>query len=201
MLDPATREAIDRRTSRLPRSLVVIPSRCIDEAREVMSLNDLEVYGFASALASIASGGPLLHRAMPPGCQVEVMGRAPPCKVWMDAADVDEDRFTERIGTESASMGLPEGFLLSGRHRADATYPEVSGASIAAKVRRDFLIKVISSELGEDVGSGYPSDPVTLDFLRSYIARTGDLPAHARRSWDTARRLLDRGRNRSLLDF
>lgn len=201
VLDPGTREGIDLRLSHLPRSLVTIPATCIDEARTVMTMNDLEVYGFASALSSLASGEPLLHMAMPVGCLVEVRGRAPPCKVWMDAADVDEGRFTDRTRTESAAIGLPDGFVLTGRHRADSSYPEVSAASIAAKVRRDLLVKGISSELGEDVGSGYPNDPITIRFLESYIERTGDLPAHTRRSWDTARTMLNRGRNRSLSEF
>jgi ribonuclease HII len=200
-LDPSERERIYDLISGLPRSVIIIPAESIDSARDHMSLNDLEVYGFASTLVSLAEGSPRLHPRIPQDCTMEVKGRSPPCKVWMDAADVDESRFTERVRLESANMGISPFFNLEGHHKADSTYLEVSGASIVAKVRRDALVESISEDIGEDVGSGYPGDPVTIVFLERYVKETGSLPPHTRKSWDTARSIMGRRANRSLTDY
>ena len=53
-------------------------------------------------------------------------------------------------------------------HKADATYVICSAASILAKVTRDREVEQIRKEVGVDFGSGYPSDPKTVAFLREY---------------------------------
>lgn len=53
-------------------------------------------------------------------------------------------------------------------HKADATYVICSAASILAKVTRDKEIENLQKEIGVDFGSGYPSDPKTVAFLREY---------------------------------
>ncbi len=53
-------------------------------------------------------------------------------------------------------------------HKADATYAICSAASILAKVTRDTEIEKIRHQTGIDFGSGYPSDPKTIAFLRDY---------------------------------
>lgn len=50
-------------------------------------------------------------------------------------------------------------------HKADVNHPIVSAASILAKVTRDREIQELKYEIGENFGSGYPSDPMTVDFL------------------------------------
>ena len=69
--------------------------------------------------------------------------------------------------------------------KADAKYPEVSAASIIAKHVRDSRIRVLRSMYGVE-GSGYPSDPRTMRWLRR-VLETGALPPVVRRSWDTLR--------------
>ncbi|MGB9902981.1 MAG: ribonuclease HII, partial [Methanothrix sp.] len=61
--------------------------------------------------------------------------------------------------------------------------------SIIAKVARDRSIRELEAMLGRPLGSGYPSDPATVRFLRDWIAENGDLPPFARKSWSTAQRL------------
>ncbi|MDP6931330.1 MAG: ribonuclease HII [Myxococcota bacterium] len=73
--------------------------------------------------------------------------------------------------------------------KADGRYPVVGAASIAAKVHRDAAIR----DLGA-VGSGYPSDPVTRDWIRGFLERGDPLPACVRSRWGT----LDRLRQESL---
>lgn len=64
--------------------------------------------------------------------------------------------------------------------KADGTYPVVGAASIAAKLARDAAIAL----LGE-VGSGYPSDPVTRDLLSRLLASGDPLPSWVRSRWGT----------------
>jgi ribonuclease HII len=72
--------------------------------------------------------------------------------------------------------------------RADATFAVVGAASIFAKTHRDEALDRIRSRWG-DLGSGYPSDPKTRAWLRSW-ARTGaPWPSFVRTRWATVRAL------------
>jgi ribonuclease HII len=51
-------------------------------------------------------------------------------------------------------------------HKADLNNVIVGAASIIAKVTRDREITRISEAIGIAIGSGYPSDPVTMAFLK-----------------------------------
>ncbi|MFP4567728.1 MAG: ribonuclease HII [Candidatus Woesearchaeota archaeon] len=51
-------------------------------------------------------------------------------------------------------------------HKADLNHTIVGAASILAKVTRDRIIDEIKKEVGYDFGSGYPSDPKTIAFLK-----------------------------------
>ncbi|MDG6226052.1 MAG: ribonuclease HII [Candidatus Thermoplasmatota archaeon] len=202
LMDRVSRENIGDRLEGISSwTLVELPASAIDLARRRMSLNELEVISFASAVSSLVLGRGVLHPKMPEGCAVDVDGKAPECAVLMDAADVDEMRFTKRVKAACSDIIDVASLSFLGRHRADSEYPEVSAASILAKVRRDRRVEEISREIGSDIGSGYPSDPNTIAFLKGYLARWGDLPPHTRRSWDTARALLSCRRNRTLGDF
>ncbi len=64
--------------------------------------------------------------------------------------------------------------------KADATYPVVGAASIYAKLTRDAAIEALG-----DVGSGYPSDPVTRKVLSDLLAKEEPLPPWVRSRWGT----------------
>lgn len=68
--------------------------------------------------------------------------------------------------------------------KADATWPVVGAASIFAKTTRDTAIEA----LGE-VGSGYPSDPVTRALLQKLLASGQPLPDYVRSRWGTLENL------------
>jgi len=118
------------------------------------NLNTLEVELFAEALA-----------AMPDG------------EIMLDACDVNANRFANNVSKLS-------GRVCSAEHKADENHPEVSAASIIAKVTRDRIVSEISEELGFDIGSGYPSDPKTKAAVIELIK--GDKPHDCLRwSWKT----------------
>src|SRR5674476_1062475 len=81
--------------------------------------------------------------------------RLKPDVAFVDAADVNESRFSKRVMEES---GIED---VIAEHKADLNHAIVSAASIIAKVRRDSSIKTLQSSLGVDIGSGcllYTSD-------------------------------------------
>lgn len=69
--------------------------------------------------------------------------------------------------------------------KADATYPVVSAASICAKVTRDTVVNYWRHMEAVDVpvafGSGYPSDPNTVSWLRSNVDPVFGYPGELRR--------------------
>ncbi|OAG29959.1 ribonuclease H2 subunit A [Nematocida displodere] len=73
--------------------------------------------------------------------------------------------------------------------KADAKYQIVSAASIGAKVVRDAFImnldtqEAIYGTRDADIGSGYPSDPITQRWLTSVLKPGAPVPSIVRTSW------------------
>ncbi|KHJ48076.1 ribonuclease HII [Trichuris suis] len=79
--------------------------------------------------------------------------------------------------------------------KADSLYPIVSAASICAKVTRDKQLRDNFKELidaGINVGSGYPSDPATVEYLQTCVDPIFGFNSFVRFSWSTARELLQK---------
>ncbi|MDG1477980.1 MAG: ribonuclease HII [Myxococcota bacterium] len=87
-----------------------------------------------------------------------------------------------RMVAALAADGLAPDWVIE--PKADANYPVVGAASIAAKVLRDAEIKALGP-----VGSGYPSDPVTRKWLLEFIRKDAPLPACVRTRWGTIDKL------------
>lgn len=118
---------------------------------------------------------------------VEVIDALEPtdCGGMVDACDTDTDRFERRIDSQ-----LETPVTLEAKHGADDSDPVVGAASIIAKVERDERIAALAEEYG-DIGSGYPSDPTTREFLTDYVEQHGEVPPFARTSWSTCQDALD----------
>ncbi|MDG5758182.1 ribonuclease HII [Natronococcus sp. A-GB1] len=116
-----------------------------------------------------------------------------------DACDTDADRFARRV----ADACEPERDLeleLTAAHGADDEDPIVGAASVVAKVERDASMAALADEYGP-VGSGYPSDPTTREFLESYVADHDQLPPFARESWSTCADVLADAKQTGLEQF
>ncbi len=72
---------------------------------------------------------------------------------------------------------------------ADDRYPWVSAASILAKTTRDRAIDHLSSSYGE-LGSGYPSDPKTQEWLARWYDKQDSWPSFVRTNWSTIQNLV-----------
>jgi ribonuclease HII len=82
---------------------------------------------------------------------------------------------------------------LIAEHKADEKYTIVGAASIIAKVIRDREVDKLKKEANYDFGSGYPSDPKTIEFLKN----NWDKYDFFRKTWSTYRKYSQK----SLSDF
>ncbi|MBI2652057.1 ribonuclease HII [Candidatus Woesearchaeota archaeon] len=82
-------------------------------------------------------------------------------------------------------------------HNAER-YPLVAAASIIAKVTGDREIEKIKKQIGIDFGSGYMTDPKTVEFLKNNFEKYPEL---FRKSWFPYKDLLNQKFQKSLSDF
>lgn len=121
----------------------------------------------------------------------EVISKAPfQCSFFVDSFDVDPARLSRKLSQMTGKEVVCE-------HKADSLFPTVSAASILSKVTRDNEIEELEKKYGT-IGSGYPSDPVTVDFLKRSVENGVDLSDIARTHWKTYRNLISSGKNRKL---
>jgi ribonuclease HII len=156
---------------------LTISASDIDTMRKTMTLNQLEVYSFSKLVSTVK-----------------------PDICYVDSADVNANRFARDI-----KKNLDYSPEIISRHKADTLYTIVSAASIIAKTTRDAEVSAIEQELKKTLslplGSGYPADPITQKFLKTWLQEFGTLPPYVRLSWKTAQNLLAQHQTKSLDDF
>lgn len=162
-LTPNRREVLSRKLKKMfDWDIVVYSAEDIDNLRaEGINLNEIERRGMEELILKLNAD-----------------------KVIVDAVDVKPQRFQDKLHSATGAKVLAE-------HKADDKYIEVSAASIIAKQTRDEAIQKLNKEF-EDVGgigSGYPSDPKTKEFLANYTY--SEMPDCVRKSWNTVAKLKD----------
>lgn len=93
---------------------------------------------------------------------------------------------------------FPEVGAFTVAKKADSLYCVVSVASVVAKVTRDILVESLKRSDDEIIGSGYPSDPKTVKWLRETQTPLFGWPIEmVRFSWQTCQTLMKDGNNGS----
>ena len=113
--------------------------------------------------------------------------------IYVDPCDINPSRFAEKI-----KQRITRKVTIISELGADRKYPSVSAASIIAKVTRDREIEKLKKIYG-DIGSGYPSDPKTIAFLKDFYKKYGYFPDIVRKSYKTVVKIIDEISRRSLL--
>ena len=119
---------------------------------------------------------------------MRIMAKLKADRIIIDSLDIKEGRLEEEM-----QNFVGENSEVIAEHKADDKYLVVGAASIIAKTRRDELIDQINKEYIKStgdkngIGSGYPSDPKTKNFLKNY--RYDEMPDFVRRSWGTVQRI------------
>lgn len=76
-------------------------------------------------------------------------------------------------------------------NKADSKYDIVSSASIVAKQKRENHIEILDNNYDKNIGSGYPSDKYTREFIKEYYKENGKLPNCVRESWNTCNKIIN----------
>jgi ribonuclease H, mammalian HI/archaeal HII subfamily len=148
----------------------------IDDLREVMSLNEIEIQGFT-----------------------DVIERSDSDKIIVDLPEPDGDRFIGKMKMELPARFGDRDFVAE--HEADENFPVVSAASIIAKSARENHVDSLKEKYGYDFKSGYPHDKPTINFLKDYLSEKGELPPETRMSWSTAERIVKESSQKSFDEF
>jgi ribonuclease HII len=157
-------------------TLKEIEASQIDEMREVMTLNEIELQAF-----------------------VEVMKDSEADRFTVDLPEPDGDRFIKKIKKELPDKFQSKEFVAE--HGADDEYPEVSAASIIAKSAREKHVEDLHQKYGYDFASGYPHDRPTIEFLEKFMEEKGELPEETRMSWSTAEKIVKESKQKSFDDY
>jgi ribonuclease HII len=113
----------------------------------------------------------------------KVVSKLNPDISYVDSCDVNPKRFGKEISR------LSDNHKIKSYHRADSRFVIVSAASILAKVTRDRAIARLRKE--HDLGSGYPSDSVTVKFVTKYYKKNHEMPSFVRKSWKPVQRIVE----------
>ncbi len=171
LLSPTRREEIYSGLASLGRRLAVpLPPSEVDRWVRRGQLNLLEARTFAQLVRDAGADA-----------------------AYLDACDPVASRFGRTVAGMAGT-----GTAIVARHHADREIPVVSAGSIVAKVRRDRAIQRLRDRLGAEIGSGYPSDPTTVEFVRHQLESGAATPSWLRRSWRTLERLKPPGLVRTI---
>lgn len=116
-----------------------------------------------------------------------------PHKVFVDCPSINVYAYKEYLKTHVINKHID----LITEHGADRAYPVVSAASIIAKVTRDREIEGIKARIGQDFGSGYPSDPKTQEFVQKSYNKYDIF----RRTWASYKNAIKGKQQSRLMDF
>lgn len=125
--------------------------------------------------------------------QAEILNEFNPDKAVIDCPSNNVDSY--RIYLKKLLKNKNVDLILE--HKAER-YPLVAAASIIAKVTGDREIENTKKGLGIDFGSGYMSDPKTVEFLQKNFEKYPEL---FRKSWFPYQELVNKKFQKSLSDF
>jgi len=143
--------------------------KVVETGRKLHRLNRLEAHTMARVIAALK-----------------------PDVAYVDASDVLAERYKQHI-MEKLTFSV----RIISEHKADAKYPIVSAASIIAKVERDKAVAQLKEKYG-DMGSGYMTDPRTVEFLEKWLSAHGSYPEFVRKSWKPAKELRSNARAKQM---
>jgi ribonuclease HII len=108
--------------------------------------------------------------------------------VFIDCPIEDSDLYSRRISRKFLDKNL----LVISENNADKNFDIVSAASIIAKQNRENYVSTINDSYDNfEIGSGYPSDEKTRNFIENYYKENSEFPKEVRKSWSTCDKILE----------
>ncbi len=167
-LTPRRREFLERQIRKLAEKVaaVKISPKTIDQSQEKgIKLNEVEAIACAKIINKLNDGKEKI-------------------KVFLDCPSSSLRKWSELLRTKIKNLANLE---IHCEHKADKNHVSVSAASIIAKCIREREMKKLKEKYGEEMGSGYPSDPLTISFLEKKGRKYKDKGIF-RKSWITWQR-------------
>ena len=118
-------------------------------------------------------------------------------KVVLDCPSTSIVKWQDFLKTKIKNLSNLE---ISCEHKADQNHIAVSAASILAKSIREKEMFKLKEIYGEEMGSGYPSDPRTKKFLKKNVKKYNDKGIF-RKSWSTWKMAIGNVSQKKLEDF
>jgi len=142
--------------------VIIYPDEIDTESENGTKLNEVEAFACAKIINKINKG----------------FGRM---KVVVDCPSVSLVKWSDFLRARVKNLSNLE---ISCEHKADKNHVAVSAASILAKSEREKEIGKLKEKYGEEIGSGYTSDPLTQKFLEKYASKHKDKGIF-RKTWIT----------------
>ncbi len=175
LLTPKQRTELFSKIEKIAKDyeLAIAPAAEVDAAlgAEEMNLNKLEAQKMAEAINLLK-----------------------PDKVILDCPSNNIPQFVDFLRLYLKNKDVE----IIAEHKADVKYLVVGAASIMAKVIRDAEIKKIKDKIGIDFGSGYTSDPRTVQFLKENWDK---YPSIFRKQWVSYKKVLKAQGQKELGEF
>jgi len=108
-------------------------------------------------------------------------------KIVIDCPSVSILKWTDLLKMKIKNLSNLE---VSCEHKADRNHIAVSAASILAKCTREKEMSKLKEKYGFEIGTGYPSDPLTCKFLEKNVIKYKD-EGIFRKSWASWKRARD----------
>jgi len=148
-ITPKRREFLAKEIREKSKSYKVIsisPEKIDTSSEKGLKLNELEAIACAKIINNLNQN-------------LEGKGKI---KVVIDCPSPSINKWTDFLKSHVDNLSNLE---ISCEHKADRNHISVSAASILAKSKREEEMDKLKKEFGENMGSGYPSDPKTKKFL------------------------------------
>ena len=172
-LTPQKRESIRKELETLGehRTTHITAGQINDAMGSKVSLNELEARRLAILLADFAK---------------EIEARGDKVKtIYVDSPDPIPIKYEKRIRAVAPSLAK---IKIVSDNKSENKYPCVAAASIVAKTTRDFELEKIKKIFGEDFGTGYTHDKVTIDFVKRHL-HDAKLEPFLRIHWKTVKNM------------
>lgn len=169
---------IIRKKSKAYDVVLIFPEEIDESNKRGLKLNELEAIAAARIVDNLNKG--LGNRKV---------------KVVVDCPSPSISKWRDFLKTQMNKLSNLEVIC---EHKADKNHIAVAAASILAKSARETEVKKIKEKHG-NIGSGYPADPVTKEFLKKKGDKLKD-DGIFRKTWSTWKRAQN-GKKQTKLDF
>lgn len=166
------REFLENKIKELAKTfeIAILPPVQIDSSNEDgIKLNELEAIAIAKIINEINKSPYNINKI----------------KVIIDCPSTSILKWTDFLKTKIDNLSTLE---IHCEHKADQNHISVSAASVLAKCVREREMQKLKEIYGEEIGSGYTSDSLTIRFLEKNCERHKDAGIF-RKTWMTWKRI------------